>query len=163
MDEPHSPPLEARRGDYLISTDPARLDLEVIHGYLSRSYWAAGRPREVVERSLRHSLCFGLYHGARQVGLARVITDYASFAWLCDVFVLEEHRGRGLGVWLIGVVVGHPQLQGLRRFLLATRDAHELYRRHGFTALAAPERWMERAAGPPPQPAPPDPEPGDAG
>lgn len=145
-------PLEVQRGDYLISTDPARLDLAVIYGYLSRSYWATGRPREVVARSLRGSLCFGLYHGASQVGLARVVTDYTTFAWLCDVFVLEEHRGKGLAVWLIGVVVGHPELQGLRRFLLATRDAHGLYTRHGFTPLAAPERWMERAAALPPAP-----------
>jgi GNAT superfamily N-acetyltransferase len=139
-------PFEVRRGDYLISTDPARLDLDSIYGYLSGSYWAAGRPREVVARSLRASLCFGLYHGASQVGLARVVTDCATFAWLCDVFVLEEHRGRGLGVWLIDVVVGHPELQGLRRIMLATRDAHGLYARHGFTPITAPERWMERLA-----------------
>jgi GNAT superfamily N-acetyltransferase len=141
--ETHTP-FEARRGDYVVSTDQARLDLDVIYGYLSRSYWAAGRPREIVARSLHGSLCFGLYHGERQVGLARVISDRATFAWLCDVFVLEEHRGEGLGVWLIETVLSHPELQGLRRFLLATRDAHELYTRFGFAPLAAPERWMER-------------------
>jgi GNAT superfamily N-acetyltransferase len=136
--------LEVQRNGYVISTDPARLDLDVIHGELNRSYWAAGRPREVVARSLQHSLCFGLYHREAQVGLARVVTDYATFAWLCDVFIQEAHRGRGLGVWLIETVVAHPSLQGLRRFLLATRDAHGLYRKHGFTTLSAPERWMTR-------------------
>jgi GNAT superfamily N-acetyltransferase len=138
--------VEVWHDGYLISTDPARLDVDVIHGYLARSYWAAGRPRAVLERSLQQSLCFGLYHEGAQVGMARVVTDYATFAWLCDVFVLEAHRGRGLGVWLIATVVGHPDLQGLRRFLLATRDAHDLYRKHGFAPLAAPERWMERLA-----------------
>ncbi len=140
------PPYELRRGGYSISTDPARLDLDVIHGYLSRSYWAAGRSRELIARALQHSLCFGLHHEGGQVGLARVVSDYATFAWLCDVFVLEEHQGRGLGKWLIGAVVAHPRLQGLRRMMLATRDAHGLYRQHGFTALDEPERWMERRA-----------------
>lgn len=147
MDRAIPAALEFQRDDYVISTDPARLDLDVIHGELSRSYWAAGRPREVVARSLQHSLCFGLYHGEAQVGLARVVTDYATFAWLCDVFIKEDHRGRGLGVWLIETVVAHPDLQGLRRFLLATRDAHELYRKHGFAPLSAPGRWMAREAG----------------
>jgi GNAT superfamily N-acetyltransferase len=147
-------PFEIRRGDYVISTDPARLDLDAIYGYLSRSYWAAGRPRESVARSLQHSLCFGLYHGASQVGLVRLITDYTTFAWLCDVFVLEEHRGQGLGVWLIEMVIAHPELQGLRRFMLATRDAHGLYARHGFTPLANPDGWMELLFALPPQSAP---------
>jgi GNAT superfamily N-acetyltransferase len=132
---------------YTISTDPARLDLDVIAEALGRAYWAAGRPRAVIARSLANSLCFGLYHGAAQVGLARVVTDYATFAWLCDVFVLEAHRGRGLGKWLIATVVAHPDLAGLRRFLLATRDAHGLYQQYGFTPLAAPDRWMEIVRG----------------
>lgn len=136
--------LEVQRDGYVISTDQARLDLDMIHGELNRSYWAAGRLREVVARSLQHSLCFGLYHREAQIGLARVVTDYATFAWLCDVFIQEAHRGRGLGVWLIETVVAHPDLQGLRRFLLATRDAHGLYRKHGFATLSAPERWMTR-------------------
>lgn len=134
---------EYQRGAYAISTDPARLDLDVIAGELGRSYWAAGRPREVIARSLASSLCFGVYHGAAQVGLARVVTDYATFAWLCDVFVLEAHRGQGLGKWLIATVTAHPDLAGLRRFVLATRDAHGLYSQYGFTPLAAPDRWME--------------------
>ncbi len=133
-----------KRGDYTISTDPARLDLEMIVAALGRSYWAAGRSREVIERSLEHSLCFGLYFGDTQVGLARLVTDFATFAWLCDVFVLEEHRGQGLGKWLIETVVSHPELQGIRRIMLATRDAHGLYQQYGFAPLAAPERWLER-------------------
>jgi GNAT superfamily N-acetyltransferase len=137
---------ELRRGNYTISTDPNRLDLDVIHGYLERSYWGAGRPREVVARSLQGSLCFGLYHDSGQVGLARIVTDGATFAWLCDVFVLEEHRGGGLGKWLIGAVMAHPQLRDIRRIILATRDAHGLYRQHGFAPLAQPDLWMERRA-----------------
>jgi GNAT superfamily N-acetyltransferase len=134
----------ARRGDFLISTDPALLDVPLIHEFLAnRSYWATGRPLEVVRRSLDHSLGFGLYDGSRQVGFARVVTDRATFAWLCDVFVLEEYRGRGLAKWLVGCVVAHPELQGLRRFLLGTRDAHGLYERYGFTPLADPSRFLE--------------------
>ena len=135
--------VEARRGRYLISTDKERLDIGVVHGYLHRSYWAAGIPREVVERSIRGSLCFGLYEGEKQVGFARVITDEATFAYLGDVFVLEEHRGRGLGKWLVEVITTAPALQGLRRLLLATRDAHGLYAKLGFTPLSAPEMFME--------------------
>jgi GNAT superfamily N-acetyltransferase len=136
---------EWQRGEYLISTDRVRLDIEVVHGYLSNSsYWAAGRPLEVVQRSIEHSLPFGLYRGDRQVGFARVITDYATFAWLADVFVLDEFRGQGLGKWLVDVIISHPELQGFRRWVLATKDAHELYRRVGFDELKRPERWMER-------------------
>jgi GNAT superfamily N-acetyltransferase len=132
------------RGEYLISTDPARLDLETIHGFLNTSYWAAGRPVEIIKRSIEGSLPFGIYRGAQQVGFARVITDYATFAWLADVFVLEEFRGQGLAKWLVEVILSHPELQGFRRWLLATKDAHELYRRFGFEDLKRPERWMER-------------------
>jgi GNAT superfamily N-acetyltransferase len=130
----------------VISTDPTRLDLDVIHDYLSRvSYWAQGRPYSVVQKSVQNSLCFGVYDGAQQVGFARVVTDSATFAWLCDVFVLESHRGQSLGKWLIECVVAHPELTGLRLFLLATRDAHELYRRYGgFQSVDAPDRWMVR-------------------
>ena len=137
-------PREWRKGDYLISTEPARLDLRVVHAFLRESYWASGIPLEVVKRSIEHSLSFGLYHEARQIGFARVITDYATFAYVCDVFVLESHRGRGLGTWLMGILMEHPDLQGLRRWVLATRDAHELYRKSGFTGLARPEGWMEK-------------------
>lgn len=136
--------VEWRRGEYLVSTDRSRLDLAMIHGYLTTSYWAAGIPLETVRRSIEGSLPFGLYNGDTQIGFARVITDYASFAYIGDVFVLEAHRGQGLARWLMEVIVAHPDLQGLRRWLLATRDAHGLYRKVGFTQLVAPERWMER-------------------
>jgi GNAT superfamily N-acetyltransferase len=141
--------LEIVHDDYVISTDPARLDLDLIHDYLSnRSYWAEGRSFAAVQTLIEHSLCFGLYHDGQQVGFARVVTDYATFAWLCDVFVLESHRGRGLGKWLIESVVAHPALQTMRLFLLATRDAHELYRRYGgFETSPTPERWMVRRNG----------------
>ena len=137
------PPLELTRGEYLISTDPIRLDPEAIHRYLSRSYWAKGIPLEVVRRSVEGSLCFGLYHDNRQIGFARVITDRATFAYLGDVYVLEEHRGKGLGKWLMDAVFAHPALTGLRRFVLATRDAHALYSRYGFTPLRNPAAYME--------------------
>jgi len=139
-------PHELRHGDYLISDDPSHLDVDVIHRYLSReSYWARGIPREIVERSLQNSLCIGIYAPSHaQVGLARVVTDFATFAWLCDVFVLAPHRGNGLGKALVQAVLSHPRLQGLRRFSLGTQDAHGLYAQFGFTALAAPERHMER-------------------
>jgi GNAT superfamily N-acetyltransferase len=131
-----------RQGGYLVSTDAARLDVGVIHGFLRESYWARGVPREVVERSLRGSVCFGLYEWERQVGFARVISDGATFAYLADVFVLPGHRGRGLAAWLMECVMAHPDLQGLRRFLLFTRDAHRLYARYGFEALDRPELAM---------------------
>jgi GNAT superfamily N-acetyltransferase len=134
----------ARRGDFLISTDPARLDVPLIQEFLAkRSYWAVGRPLAVVRRSLANSLCFGLYEGRGQVGLARVVTDQATFAWLCDVFVLEGYRSRGLAKWLIECVLAHPALRGLRRLLLGTRDAHGLYGRYGFRPLADPSRFLE--------------------
>jgi GNAT superfamily N-acetyltransferase len=136
---------EWHRGEYLISTDPARLDRRLIHDFLAHSsYWAAGIPAAVVARALEHSLCFGLYAPAGQVGLARVVTDRATVAYLADVFVLPEHRGRGLSKWLMATVLAHPELQGFRRFLLNTRDAHGLYRRFGFTTPAHPEWAMER-------------------
>ena len=137
--------LERHREGFTVSTDPARLDLDAIHAFLAISYWAEGIPREILERALRGSLCFGLYEGQRQVGLARVITDAATFAYLCDVYVLPEMRGRGLGKWLIERVMEHPDLQGLRRFSLVTRDAHELYRPFGFTEIRSPGRHMEIA------------------
>ena len=135
---------EWRRGEYLISTDRSLLDPQVIHGYLSTSYWAAGIPEEVVGRSIENSLNFGVYRDEEQVGFARVVTDHATFSYLADVFVLEAHRGQGLGKWLVEVVLSHPDLQGLRRWMLATRDAHDLYRRYTFTELARPGIFMER-------------------
>ena len=135
---------EWQRGEYTVTTDPARVDLAVVHGYLADSYWAKGIPLEVVRRSIANSLNFSVYHGAEQVGFARVITDYATFAYVGDVFVLEPHRGRGLSKWVMELIVSHPDLQGFRRWVLLTRDAHGLYRQFGFTAIAAPDRYMER-------------------
>lgn len=129
--------------DYEVSSDPARLDLDTIHAYLSRSYWSPGIPRPVVQRAIEHSICFGVYFGDEQVGFARAVTDRATFAYLADVFILETHRGRGLSKKLMASVMAHPDLQGLRRFMLATRDAHGLYRQFGFTDFANPSRIME--------------------
>ena len=155
--------VEHRRGEFVISTDPARLDLDVIHGFLTNCYWAKGIPRDVVARSIEHSLCFGIYdegdanfsrlakearnrapeHNAPQVGFARVISDFATIAYLGDVFVLESHRGRGLSKWMMECIMQHPALQGLRRWILLTRDTHGLYSQFGFTPVAKPERYME--------------------
>jgi GNAT superfamily N-acetyltransferase len=134
--------LESHHDSYLISTDPDKLQPEEIHAYLRRSYWAANRPKETVLRSLRGSLCFGVYQEGRQVGLARVISDYATFAYLCDVYILEEHRGGGLGKWLISVILAHPELKGIPRWMLFTRDAHGLYQKYGFTPMGNPEWAM---------------------
>jgi GNAT superfamily N-acetyltransferase len=133
-----------QRGDYLISTDPNRLDIPLILNFLSTSYWAAGRSEETIRNAIDNSLPFGIYNGARQVGFARVVTDYATIAWIADVFVIEEFRGQGLSKWLMDVILGHPRLQGFRRWVLATKDAHGLYRKFGFDDLRKPERWMER-------------------
>ena len=135
---------EWRRGEYVISTDKSRLDLTVIHNFLKTSYWAAGIPLEVVRRSIEHSLSFGLYKEEQQIGYARVITDYATFAYLGDVFILEPFRGQGLSKWLMEVVVTHPELQGFRRWILLTKDAHGLYKKVDFTEVKTPERYMER-------------------
>lgn len=131
-----------------ITTDPSRLDLDVIHGFLAGSYWAAGIPREIVERAVRHSLCFGAFDGDRQVGFARAVSDHATYAYVSDVFVLPSHRGRGVGKQLMAAVLAHPDLQGLRRWTLFTRDAHGLYRQYGFGEARYPERLME-ILGPP--------------
>jgi len=133
----------AERAPYSISTDPDRLDVDAVWAWLRESYWTPGIPRAAVERGIRGSIAFGIYEGPRQVGFARVITDRASFAYLADVFVDPGARGRGLSRWLMEVIAAHPELQGLRRFLLATRDAHGLYAKHGFRPLAHPEYFME--------------------
>jgi GNAT superfamily N-acetyltransferase len=133
------------RGEYTVTTDRGRLDPAAIQAFLTRSYWSAGVPLAVVERAIRNSLCFGLFHAEQQVGFARVVTDKATFAYLADVYVLEAHRGKGLSKWLLEVILGHEDLQGLRRFLLATKDAHGLYRQFGFKELANPSRMMEIA------------------
>lgn len=138
--------MEWTKGEFTVSCDPGKLDLDVIHGFLSASHWAEGIPRETVERSLAGSLCFTLLFHNKQIGFARVISDFATIAYLGDVFVLPEHRGRGLSKWLMDCVIQHPDLQGLRRWILATSDAHGLYQQFGFTTLAKPQIFMERHA-----------------
>ena len=135
--------LEVQKDNFTISTDPARLDTDAIADMLTRAYWAKGRPRERTERALSNSLVFGLYDGEKQIGLARIVSDYAIFAYLCDVFIHEDYRAHGLGKWLMETIMSHPDLQGLRRWTLATRDAHGLYRQFGWNALQNPEKWME--------------------
>jgi N-acetylglutamate synthase-like GNAT family acetyltransferase len=130
-------------GDYEISTDPARIDAGMVHEFLTNSYWAKGILLETVRRSIEHSIPFGVYHGQQQVGFARIISDLATFAYLADVFIVPPFRGRGLSRWLMECIVGHPDLQGLRRWMLATKDAHGLYTKFGFTAISNPDRWME--------------------
>jgi GNAT superfamily N-acetyltransferase len=136
--------VESRWGEFSVSTDRARLNQDVIHAFLTNCYWAKGIPREVAARSIEHSLCFGIYDGSgAQVGFARVVSDFATVAYLGDVFVLESHRGRGLSRWLMQCIVQHPALQNLRRWILLTRDAHGLYAQFGFTPVKSPERYME--------------------
>jgi GNAT superfamily N-acetyltransferase len=137
------PMSKTGEGCIVVTTDRSRLDLDVIHGFLTTSYWARGVPRETVARSMENSLCFGAFDGDRQVGFARVISDRATFAYVCDVFALESDRKRGVGKSLMVAIMAHPELQGLRRWMLATRDAHGLYRQFGFGAPAHPERQME--------------------
>lgn len=138
--------FEQHRGEFLISTDQRRLDIPVIYDFLAnRSYWGKGRSLEMMREAIRNSLCFGLYSSGQQRGFARVVTDFATFGWLCDVFILEAYRGQGLGKWLVEAVVAHPALKDIRRIMLATNDAKELYRSYaGFTDLQDPERWMQR-------------------
>lgn len=144
--------FEQRRGEFLISTAKSKLDIETIHKFLVQSYWSPNIPREIVARAIENSFCFGIYSGTssrtshkeRQIGFARVITDFATYAYLADVFVLEENRGQGLSKWLMQCIVEHPALQGFRRFTLATKDAHGLYAQFGFTPLQSPDRYMER-------------------
>lgn len=137
--------LEWESDGYVLSTDKLKIELHVVHSYLSNdSYWAEGIPIETVQRSIDNSLCFGVYFEKHQVGFARIISDFTTFAYLADVFVLPAHRGKGLSKWLMEVIMKHPDLQGLRRFLLTTMDAHELYRQYGFTEYPQPERMMTR-------------------
>jgi GNAT superfamily N-acetyltransferase len=135
----------ASHNGYVVDDDPARLDLDVVHGYLRTAYWSPGVPREVVERAIGHSVAAGLYDAdGRQVGFARAVTDRATFAWIADVFVLESERGNGLGRFVVEALLAHPALQGLRRVMLATADAHDLYRSYGFTDLEDPSRILVR-------------------
>lgn len=139
--------MEWEKDGYTISTDRSRLQIDVIHGFLKdESYWARERTREQTVTAIENSICFGLFQGAEQVGFARVVTDLATFAYLGDVFILPSHQGKALGKWLMETIISHPDLQGFRRWVLATRDAHKLYEKYGFTGLKHPERWMEKAA-----------------
>jgi GNAT superfamily N-acetyltransferase len=136
--------VERRRDGYVLTTDPSRIDVDRVHAWLSEeSYWAKGRGLEVVERSIAGSLCYSVHDDARQAAFARAVTDGATFAWICDVFVEQPHRGRGLGTWLVESIVADLMAVGVQRFVLATRDAHEIYRRCGFAALEGADFWME--------------------
>jgi len=132
-----------QKGQFTISTERIKLQLDEIYAYLSRSYWAAERSKEVVQRSIENSLCFGLFDDGRQIGFARVITDYAVLAHICDVYVLEAYQHKGLGKWLLSIVISHPDLQAIDKWSLATRDAHGFYRQFGFRELKRPDMQME--------------------
>jgi GNAT superfamily N-acetyltransferase len=140
----HDDPQEWARDEFVISTDRARLDIDVVHEFLSNTYWAKGMPRETLQRGIENSLTFGIYHGTVQVGFARVISDLATYAYLSDVFVVEGYRGRGLSKWLMECILGHPGLQELRRFALFTRDAQGLYERYGFGPPKSTSIYLER-------------------
>lgn len=139
--------MEWQNGEFTISTDASRLQMDVIQKFLSEdSYWAKERTLEQTMTAIKNSLSFGVYRGSEQIGFARVVTDYATFAYVGDVFILSEFRGQGLSKWLMETIVSHPELQGFRRWVLATKDAHTLYEKFGFAALRFPERWMEKTA-----------------
>jgi len=135
--------MEWNKNEYTVSTDQARLNIDYLHQFLSNTYWAKGIPVEILKKSIAGAVCFGVYHERRQVGFARVITDKATFGYLADVFIDPDYRGRGLSKWLMECVMNHPDLQGFRRFMLATRDAHGLYRQFGFTGVPNPEIMMQ--------------------
>jgi GNAT superfamily N-acetyltransferase len=134
---------DAVKGSYSLTADRRRVDVDAVHAFLTSCFWAGGISKELVAKSIEHSLCFSVFDGPAQVAFARVVTDYCTYAYLCDVYVLEDHRGRGLGTWMMEFVMKHPELQGLRRFQLVTRDAHGLYTRFGFKSPDHPERQME--------------------
>ena len=135
--------LEAQRDQFTISTDPAWLDIDAVCDFLTRAYWANTRPREYTERAIQNSLVFGVYEGDKQIGVARVVTDYSIFAYLCDVFIHEDYRTHGLGKCLIQTIMEHPDLKDMRRWVLVTKDAHGLYQQFGFTSIEDPEHWMQ--------------------
>ena len=135
--------FESHRDNFTISTDPGKLDIDAIVDMLTRAYWAIGRPRPRTEHAIQNSLVFGVYDGNKQIGVARVISDYSIFAYLCDVFIHEDYRAQGLGKWLLQAIMEHPDLKEVRRWILATNDAHELYKKFGFTSIKDPELWMQ--------------------
>ena len=136
--------IETHRGQFTISNDPLRLDMNAVYDFLSRSYWAKTRPRERTDEAFANSLVFGIYEDRRQIGMARIITDFCIFAYLCDVFIHEDYRGHGLGKWLMQTMLEHPDLKHIRRWLLSTDDAHGLYQQFGFERLVNVEKWMQR-------------------
>ena len=139
--------MKTIKNEFEIDTEKTRLQVDIIHGYLSReSYWAKNRTEQQTRTAIENSICFGVYHDEQQIGFARVVSDCATFAYLGDVFILDKYRGQGLSKWLMGMIIAHPDLQGLRRWLLATRDAHGLYEQYGFGPLVHPDRWMELTA-----------------
>lgn len=135
--------MEFKKDNFIISDDDSKLNINAICDFLARAYWADKRPRDVIEKSITHSLNFGVYDGGKQIGFARVVTDRAVFAYLCDVFIHEDYRGHALGKWMIECILGHPELKGLKRWCLLTKDAHGLYKQFGFTELGDTTRWME--------------------
>lgn len=136
--------ITVTRNEFSISTDKTRLDIDLIHNFLStKAYWCLNIPKETVRKAIQNSLCFGVFQNGSQIGFARIISDFSTIAYLGDVFILEEYRGNGLSKWLMEVIMGHPDLRGLRRWILLTRDAHELYRRFGWTDISDPNVWME--------------------
>lgn len=132
-----------RKKNFLISTDKSKLDLKIIHNFISNSYWAKNRSLKTMKKAIDNSLCFGVYYGKKQVGFARVITDFTTFAYLADVFIIEEFRGKGLSKWLMNVILNYDSLKNLKRWFLATKDAHGLYEKFGFTKLKEPDKLME--------------------
>ncbi len=139
--------IVADKDGFIIDDDPSRLHFDVIQQFLTESsYWAKNRTPQQTRTAIDNSICFGVYHGERQIGFARVVSDRATFAYIGDVFIIDEYRGRGLSKWLMKTIVAYPELQGLRRWVLATRDAHGLYEKSGFGPLVHPERWMELTA-----------------
>ena len=136
--------FETRRDTFTISTDPSRLDMNAVNDFLSRAYWAKDRPNERTQLAFANSFVFGIYEGGRQIGMARVVTDQSIVAYLCDVFIHEDHRAQGLGKWLIQSVLEHPDLKSVRRWLLITDDAHGFYQPFGFAQMTEPEKWMQR-------------------
>lgn len=136
--------IESRRYEFIISNDPSRLNMDAIHDFLARAYWAKTRPRERTETAFEHSLVFGIYEGQKQIGVARIITDYSVFAYLCDFFIHEDYRAHGLGTWMLETILNHPDLKHVRRWLLVTDDAHGLYQKFDFELIPEPEKWMQR-------------------
>ena len=137
--------ITLHKGEFSISTDKSKLDVDSIHEFLStKAYWCLNIPKETVQRAIQNSLCFGVYHNGKQIGFARIISDLATIAYLGDVYILEEYRGKGLSKWLMEIIMAHPDLQGLRRWILLTSDAHGLYRQFGWKEIAEPSKWMDR-------------------